>query len=49
MIGDVPDIIHGTHFVLVDELGQIRGYFESNDAEAIDEMIMRAGQLIKHR
>lgn len=49
MIGDVPDIIHGTHFVLVDELGQIRGYFESNDAEAIDEMIVRAGQLIKHR
>jgi len=47
MIGDVPDIIHGTHFVLIDERGQIRGYFDSSEADRIDEMIQHARQLIE--
>ena len=29
MVGDVPDIIHGTHFVLVDQKHRIRGYYDS--------------------
>lgn len=48
MAGDVPDIIHGTHFVLIDKFGEIRGYFDSDDAEAIDKMILYAGELINH-
>jgi protein SCO1/2 len=48
MTGDVPDIIHGTHFVLIDRFGQIRGYFDSDDAEAIDRMVLYAGELINH-
>ena len=35
MTGDVPDIIHGTHFVLVDPQLRIRGYYASDNPEAV--------------
>jgi protein SCO1/2 len=30
----LPNIAHGQHFVLVDPRGQIRGYYDMNDADA---------------
>lgn len=31
-----PDIVHGTHFVLIDRDGRIRGYYNSDDLERIE-------------
>ncbi len=45
LIGDVPNIIHGTHFVLVDRTGQIRGYYESNDPDRIRQLVEDARDL----
>ncbi len=38
------NIVHGERFVLVDQLGQIRGYFRANDEE-IQRLLNTAGQL----
>jgi len=46
--GDVPDIIHGTHFVLLDQRGRIRGYYASDDPEEVDRMVRQAALLINH-
>ncbi len=40
-----PDIIHNTHFVLLDDDLQIRGYYDSNDAERIEELVRDARYL----
>jgi protein SCO1/2 len=39
-------IFHGTHFVLVDTKNRIRGYYDSNDQDAIDRMLYDAGLLL---
>ncbi len=36
---DLNSIFHGTHFVLVDAELQIRGYYASDDDEAIERMV----------
>jgi protein SCO1/2 len=41
------DIVHGTHFVLFDGEGQIRGYYNSDDADRIADMILDAESLAK--
>lgn len=41
----VPDIVHGTHFVLLDKRGDIRGYYQSSDADRIDALIRDARRL----
>ncbi len=38
----IPDIVHGGHFVLLDGMGRIRGYYNSDDAERIQIMIKHA-------
>jgi protein SCO1/2 len=43
---DVPDILHGTHFVLVDQQLRIRGYYDSNDPEAVDRMMKDVNTLV---
>jgi protein SCO1/2 len=43
----VPDIVHGSHFVLFDGEGQIRGYYNSDDAKRIATMIQDAESLSK--
>jgi protein SCO1/2 len=43
----VPDIVHGSHFVLFDGQGQIRGYYNSDDADRIATMIRDAESLAK--
>jgi protein SCO1 len=39
-------MFHGSHFVLVDPRMQIRGYYDSTDAEAIDRLLRDVGLLI---
>jgi len=45
---DVPDIIHGTHFVLIDQSLRIRGYYASDDPKEVDRMVREAALLINH-
>ena len=42
---DLMSIGHGSHFVLVDALGRIRGYYQFNDPGAIDAVLRDAGLL----
>jgi protein SCO1 len=42
---DFLSIVHGVHVVLVDAGGRIRGYYDSNDAEALERLVRDARQL----
>jgi protein SCO1/2 len=44
---DLLAIFHGTHFVLVDAQGQIRGYYDSDDAEATERLVRDAERLAR--
>jgi protein SCO1/2 len=35
---DFTNIVHGVHFVLVDQQGVIRGYYDSNDAKRVEAL-----------
>jgi protein SCO1/2 len=37
--GGVPNIAHGSHFVLVDGGGRIRGTYDMNDDDAVDRVV----------
>jgi protein SCO1/2 len=43
---DFASIMHGTHFVLVDQQGRIRGYYESSNAAVVDRLLTDATMLI---
>jgi protein SCO1/2 len=43
---DFASIMHGTHFVLVDKAGRIRGYYNSSDADVVDRVLADASMLI---
>jgi protein SCO1/2 len=43
----VPNIGHGSHFVLVDRRGDIRGYYDMNDADAVARVVRDARQLVR--
>jgi protein SCO1/2 len=42
---DLNAIMHGTHFVLVDDQMRIRGYYDSNEEDAVDRLLRDAGLL----
>jgi len=42
---DVASITHGVHVVLVDGRGRIRGYYDSNDADALERLVQDARRL----
>lgn len=42
---DFMNIFHGTHFVLVDAQGRIRGYYASDDEERVEALIRDIGLL----
>ncbi|XXF78037.1 SCO family protein [Myxococcaceae bacterium GXIMD 01537] len=44
---DLLSIFHGEHFVLVDADGEIRGYYISNDAEAVEQLVRDARRLVE--
>jgi protein SCO1/2 len=43
---DFASVMHGTHFVLVDHRGRIRGYYNSSDADVVDRVLADATMLI---
>ncbi|ATB29629.1 SCO family protein [Melittangium boletus] len=43
---DIPSIFHGSHFVLVDGSGEIRGYYNSEDDDAVERLRQDAGWLL---
>jgi protein SCO1 len=43
---DFLTIVHGVHVVLVDGQGRIRGYYDSNDADALERLVRDARQLV---
>jgi protein SCO1/2 len=43
---DFASVMHGTHFVLVDQQGRIRGYYASTDADVVDRVLHDASLLI---
>ncbi|MBZ4419188.1 SCO family protein [Myxococcus sp. RHSTA-1-4] len=44
---DLLSIFHGTHFVLVDRNGQIRGYYDSADSDSTDRLIRDTERLAR--
>ncbi len=44
---DLLAIFHGTHFVLVDATGQVRGYYNSDDEEATQRLVRDAERLVR--
>jgi len=42
---DLASIFHGSHFVLVDAEGRIRGYYDSADADATDRLLADLARL----
>jgi protein SCO1/2 len=44
---DILGIFHGTHFVLVDASGEIRGYYNSDDDEALERLLRDTGRLVE--
>lgn len=43
---DFASIFHGTHFVLVDQKGQIRGYYDSSNPDVVDKILHDAAMLV---
>jgi protein SCO1/2 len=43
---DFASIMHGTHFVLVDQRGVIRGYYDSDAPDVVDRVLEAAAMLI---
>jgi protein SCO1/2 len=44
-----PNIMHGTHFVLLDRELRIRGYYDSDDASRLDQLVADASALAQRR
>lgn len=45
----VQSLLHGSHFVLVDAFSQIRGYYDANDEESIERLLMDVKILVNVR
>jgi protein SCO1 len=43
---DFASIFHGTHFVLVDQQGRIRGYYDSASSDVVDKVLHDAAMLV---
>ena len=43
---DFASVMHGTHFVLVDQVGRIRGYYDSSEADVVDRVLSDAALLV---
>lgn len=42
----VPDIVHGSHLVLIDGNLHIRGYYDYTDGKALDQLLLDAAALL---
>jgi len=45
--GDPDGIFHGSHLVLVDGVGRIRGYYDTSDADVIERVVRDARALVE--
>ena len=45
LAGGVPDIVHGTHLVLIDGAATIRGYYDYSDPQRIEALVRDAAAL----
>lgn len=43
---DFASVMHGTHFVLLDQQARIRGYYDSSDADVVDRVLADAAMLV---
>jgi protein SCO1 len=43
---DVAGIFHGSHFVLVDRTGEVRGYYNSEHPDAVERLLRDARRLV---
>jgi protein SCO1 len=43
---DFASVMHGTHFVLLDQKARIRGYYDSSDADVVDRILGDAAMLV---
>ncbi len=44
--GGFAGVLHGSHLVLVDAAGRVRGYYDSLDAREVDRLVRDAGLLV---
>jgi len=44
---DIARIFHGSHFVLVDRTGEIRGYYNSEHDDDVERLVRDAARLVK--
>jgi protein SCO1/2 len=44
---DIPNIFHGSHFVLVDRTGEIRGYYNSEHDDEVERLLRETRQLVR--
>ncbi len=44
--GGPEEIFHGSHMVLVDARGRVRGYYDPEDPQAVDRVVRDAGLLV---
>ncbi|AKI98557.1 Cytochrome oxidase biogenesis protein Sco1/SenC/PrrC, putative copper metallochaperone [Archangium gephyra] len=44
---DIASIFHGSHFVLVDRSGEIRGYYNSEHDDDVARLVLDAARLVK--
>jgi protein SCO1/2 len=44
---DIPSIFHGSHFVLVDRAGEIRGYYNSEHDDDVERLLRDAEHLVR--
>ncbi len=44
---DITSIFHGSHFVLVDRTGEIRGYYNSEHDDDVERLVRDAGRLVR--
>ena len=45
---DIATLTHGVHVVLVDGRGRIRGYYDSNDRDALERLVADARRFADH-
>jgi protein SCO1 len=46
-VDDIPSIFHGSHFVLVDRTGEIRGYYNSEHDDAVARLLEDTERLVR--
>jgi protein SCO1/2 len=46
-VDDIPSIFHGSHFVLVDRGGEIRGYYNSEHDDDVERLLRDTERLVR--